>query len=192
MAKEPSRTANWSEAYVAKQQRLSEPLWWYHYPFLLTAALVLLLTAHLVLATNPRMGHPASLINFPSQVRPDSAVWFSMSPIGPDIVITTNDRRVFRWRQDSASTAAMGPFVEYLRHQVNAEIAAAALLKRVQGSQTTTVIAADQRLRYLHLRPVIAALAKVGVTNYALETLVIATSLHGSPYDSPSGGHATE
>ena len=192
MAKEPSRTANWSEAYVAKQQRLSEPLWWYPYPFLLTAALVLLLTAHLVLATNPRMGHPASLINFPSQVRPDSAVWFSMSPIGPDIVITTNDRRVFRWRQDSVSTTAMQPFVEYLRHRVEGEIAAAALLKRVQDSQTTTVIAADQRLRYLHLRPVIAALAEVGITSYALETLVIASSKHGSHFDSPSGGHTTE
>lgn len=191
MAKLPASVADWRLAYVAKQLRLSEPLWWFPYPCLITMGLVLLLTGHLVMATNPRMGHPASLIEFPAAARPDSALWFSMTPIGQEIVITTNDRRVFRWPQQLTSAAPTQPFVDYLRRRVAEEIEAAALLKQALSTQTTVVIAADQRLRYLHLRPVIAALAAAGITSYALETKSVMAARDPGHGASP-GGHRSE
>jgi hypothetical protein len=192
MAKRSTTISNWSDAYVATQQRLSEPLWWFPYPILIAIGMVLILTGHLVFAINPRMGHPASLINFPAQMRPDSAIWFSMTPIDHDIVITTNDRLIFRWPQDLTPAQTTQPFVAYLRRRVAIEIDSAALLKRAPNTPLTVVIAADQRLKYLHLRPVIAALAEAGITSYAFETLVIASTKRASSHGSSSGGHSPE
>jgi len=192
MAKRSTTISNWSDAFVATQQRLREPLWWFPYPFLIAIGMVLLLTGHLVFAINPRMGHPASLINFPAQMRPDSAIWFSMTPIDHDIVITTNDRLIFRWPQNLAPAQATQPFVAYLRRRVANEIDSAALLKRAPSTPMTVVIAADQRLKYLHLRPILAALAEAGITSYAFETLVIASTQHGHSHDPSLGGHPPE
>ncbi|MCX6106618.1 MAG: hypothetical protein NTY08_12380 [Proteobacteria bacterium] len=162
---------HWSSRFAVAQNRLREPLWWFPYPFLLAFGLVLLLMAHVLFTTNPRMGNPADVVTFPSTPQRDSAIWLSVTPIGNDVVVTTNDRKVFRWPQKIRSEHDIRELVFYLRERVHQEIQSAALLQRIYNIQTTAVIAADQRLKYLHLRPIIHALAQAGISNYGFETL---------------------
>jgi hypothetical protein len=163
---------------MAVRDRLDENLHWFPVPALLAFGLVLLLTGHILFGTNPRAGNPANIISFPSEPRPDAAIWMSVTPIGDEIVVTTGDRQVFKWRQQVRNAQELGFFVKYLKERVANEIEAAALAKRALKSQTTAVIAADQRLKYLHIRPIIYALAEAGISQYAFETQnpVVATS----------------
>lgn len=170
------------ERLQALHGRLLEHLDWYPYPVFLSVLLVLVLTAHLLSGTNPRMGNPADIISFAAEQHQDSSLWMTVTPINGDIVVTTGDRQVFRWSQslataDGASARGFKEFLAYLRRRVNTEIAAAALLKRAMYTQTMAVVAADQRLKFLHLRPVLYAFAQAGITQYAFETLKPAVAL---------------
>lgn len=179
----------WAEMLVTKAQRLREPLWWYPFPALLPFGLAMTLTAHLVFSTTTRLGHPAGVVAFPSEPRPDGPIWFTVTPVDGDIVVTTGDRKVFRWRQDSRSYKASSDFSRYLEEHVKLQVEAAALAMRATEQQSVAVIAADQHLRYLHMRPILYALAEAGITRYAFETQIPGRS-EKSAGPEHAGGHA--
>lgn len=160
----------WQERAIAVAARLREPLDWYPFPLIVSFALVLLLTGHILFGPNPRAGNPADIITFPAQPIKDSAIWMSVTPIGDDIVVTTGRRKVFRWKQAVRNLTDLKPFIHHLKELAQGEIESAALAKRAQPTQMLAVIAADQRLRYLHIRPIIYALAEAGIAQYAFET----------------------
>lgn len=160
----------WSEACQRTRQYLAVPLAWYPYPAAISFFLVLLLTAHVIFGTSSRLGTPSDVITFPSETRKDAAIWISVTPIGKEIVVATADRKVFRWPQEVRGMEPLAPFIKYLKGAVAKEIEAAALQKVVFEHQTTAVIAADQRLKYLHVRPLLYAFAAAGIAEYAFET----------------------
>jgi hypothetical protein len=150
--------------------RLREPMWWFPLPLFISASLVMILTAHVISGTNPRTGNPADIITFPSEPRKDSALWMTITQMDEEIVVTTGDRRVFRWHQQVKTMEELAPFIKYLKERVAGEIESAALMKRAFTTQTSAVIAADQRLKFLHVRPLLYALAAAGISQYAFET----------------------
>jgi hypothetical protein len=166
-----TKTRPWTEVYDEAKARLRTPLWWYPFPAVIAFGLITLLTAHLTLSTSVRMGHPTTLLSFPSEPRADGAIWFSVTPIGNDIVVASASRRVFRWPQNARNTEAAAAFIDWLRQRAQQEIEAAALLNRAHPVQATAVIAADQTLKFVHLRPILYALAEAGITHYGFETL---------------------
>jgi hypothetical protein len=164
-------------------ERLHEVIWWYPFPLVISFALVMILTAHVMFGTNPRAGNPANIIAFPSDTQKDSALWLSVTPVGKEIVVTTSDRRVFRWPQDVRGMQPLAPLVAYLKERAQEEIRSAVIAGRVLKTQTQAVIAADQRLKYLHIRPIIHALAAAGISQYAFETQNPAVAVsHGGPH----------
>jgi hypothetical protein len=187
------RGRSWHERFAAAKTRLRQPLWWYPAPALLGAGLALVLTSHVLLGTNPRAGNPADVLTFPGESRKDSAVWLSMTPMGKEVVVTTNDRRVFRWPQDTRDLSTLRPLVEYLKSRVAVEVGSAALSGRATPAASSAVIAADQRLKFLHVRPVLYAFAEAGITQYAFETqnpVVASAEDHQAP--AASGAHGEE
>jgi hypothetical protein len=167
MNRQPPR---WSEACQRARSYASEPLAWYPYPAAISFFYVLLLTAHVIFGTTSRLGMPSDVITFPSDTRKDSAIWLSVTPIGKEIVVATADRKVFRWPQEVHGMEPLKPFIAYLKGAVAKEVEAAALQKAAFQHQTTAVIAADQRLKYLHVRPLLYAFAAAGIADYAFET----------------------
>lgn len=176
----------WSSRYDSVSKRLKKPLWWFPYPCLLTFGLQLILTAHILFSTNPRIGQPAEVISYPSTPAKDSAIWLSITVQDKFTIVTTNDRKIFRWPATLRSTAELKDLTFYLRRRMVEEIQTASLVQRAMRSQTTVVIAADQSLKYNHIKPIIHALAQAGISNYAFETLnpVVASSedhhIHGA------------
>ena len=157
-------------SFQALKTRLREPLSWYPLPLFVSFALVLILTAHVLGGTNLRLGNPADVITFPSELRPDSAIWMSVSLKGEDVYVTTGDRKVFHWPRNVESMEPLDEFVHYLKERVKGEVASAALQKRAYTTQSSAVIAADQRLTYAHVRPLLHAFAEAGISQYAFET----------------------
>ena len=164
-------TSDWQTRFDLAKERFRQPLAWFPFPFLISTGLSLILTAHLAFSSNPRMGNPAEVITFPSTHQKDTAIWFSVTPIGRDILITTNDRKVFRWSQKIRSDSELQAFTEYLRHRVQQEINSSALMAKIFRTQIEAVIAGDQRLKFVHIRPILHALAQAGISNYSFETL---------------------
>jgi hypothetical protein len=156
--------------FAALKARLREPLGWFPMPFFISFALVLVLTGHVLSGTNPRLGNPADVITLPAEARPDSAIWLSVSVRGDQVYVTTGDRKVFHWARNVARLDELDDFVSYLKERVKGEIAAAALLNRIEVTQSSAVIAADQRLTYAHIRPLLHAFAAAGISQYAFET----------------------
>lgn len=175
---------HWSSRYVAVAERLRQPLWWFPYPCLLAFGLQLILTAHILFSTNPRLGHPAEVVRYPSNPSRDSSIWISVTTREKNTIITTNDRKIFKWAESSRSMDGLKDFTLYLRRRMVEEIQTAALVQRALRSQTRVVIAADRNLKYSHIKPIIYALAQAGISNYAFETLnpVIASSQDHQPH----------
>ena len=167
MQRKPSR---WSEACVRARQNMAAPLEWFPYPYLISFFLVILLTAHVIFGTSAHLGTPADVITFPSETRKDSAIWLAVTPIGKDVVVTTSDRKIFKWPLETENLKGLAPLVAYLKDASAKEIEAAAIAKTAYAHQTTAVISADQRLKYMHVRPILYALAAAGISNYAFET----------------------
>jgi biopolymer transport protein ExbD len=167
MARRPNR---WAERAGAVRDRLDENPNWFPIPAFIAFGLVIVLTGHILFGTNPRAGNPANIISFPSEPRADAAIWLSVTPIDDQIVVTTSDRKVFKWRQQVRTPVELSAFTNYLKRRVADEVEAAAMAKRALKKQATAVIAADQRLKYLHIRPIIYALAEAGISQYAFET----------------------
>jgi hypothetical protein len=172
------------------KERLREPLHWFPYPFFLPFALILVFTAHIFFAINPRMGNPADILTFPAETHKDGPFWLSVTPIGDDVVVTTGDRKVFRWSQNVRSVADLHDLTEYLKKRVEDELLAVGLVGKASKSQTSAVLAVDQRLKYLHIRPIIYALAEAKITHYSFETNnpVLAT-VHDDQKKPDSSGH---
>lgn len=156
--------------FAALKARLREPLGWFPLPFFIASVLVLVLTGHVLSGTNPRVGNPADVITLPAEARPDSAIWLSVSVQDDQVYVTTGDRKVFHWARDVARLDELDDFVGYLKQRVKGEIAAAALMQRAEATQVSAVIAADQRLTYAHIRPLLHAFAAAGISQYAFET----------------------
>ena len=160
----------WEQRFEAQKSRLGESLGWFPYPFLIPVGLAVLVFVKSMIGVNHRYGNPADILSFDAQPAADGSIWISVTPIGREIVVTTADRQVFRWPQQLKGDQDLAPFVEYLKAKVSNEAESSALSKTASKYQTTAIIAADQRLKYLHLKPIIYALADARIRSYAFET----------------------
>jgi hypothetical protein len=142
------------------------------FPFIgfIAFQMVLLLTAYILNGSNHRAGNPSNPIDYQAEPFPDVPLWFSVTPVGHDIVVTTPQRRVYRWPQSTNTLKPLKEFVEDLRSMVEIEVRSIALKNDASLARPTAVISADQHLTYAHLKPIVLALAEVGIRDYALET----------------------
>lgn len=157
-------------AFMGAKQRLREASSWFPLPALFSFFLVMLLTTHIAVSTNPRVGQPAAVLPLTAEPSEDSAIWLSVIINGDDLVVSDNYRTVFRWPKDVRNLEGIAPFIEHLKNRKAAEIKAATLANRISSYQTKVLIAVDQNLKYSHFRPLLYALAEAGISDYGFET----------------------
>ena len=166
----------WQHLIVALSERLREPLRWYPFPFIISFGLALIVTGHVIFSSNPRLGHPAHLITFAAEPQIDDGIWLSLSPLDQDLVVTTADRQVFRWPLNSHGGDDLQRLEHYLHTQVVRELESVALLNMAYRDQASVVLAIDQTLTFAHVRPVIHAIGRAGISRYSFETRTLKTS----------------
>jgi biopolymer transport protein ExbD len=152
------------------RDRLSVDPPWNPSALLLVGIVSVILVAAMVNGINQRLGNPSVPLSFPSQPQSDTAIWLSITPIDEKVVVTTNDRSVFTWPQNAATDTDTKELTKWLSQQVQTEIASTALAGMARSTQTKVMISADQHLKFLHVKPVLYALASAGITRYGFET----------------------
>ena len=184
------RIRHWQQRCESQKIRLEESTGWFPYPFLIPVALCVILLVKAMVGINPRLGNPADVLTFEGEPATDASIWFSVTPIGRDIVVTTAERLVFRWPQQLKDDTQLREFTNYLKEKVVQEAEATALGKKATTYQTTAVIAADQRLKYLHLKPILYALADARIRSYAFESKTLEQAATDKPeHTGESGAH---
>jgi biopolymer transport protein ExbD len=159
------------QAMMGAKARLRESSSWFPIPALIAFFLVMLLTTHIAVSTNPRSGQPASVLPLTAEPSEDSAIWFAIVIEGDEVVISDNYRKVFRWQKDVTSLESLRPFITHIKQRAATEIKAAALANKISSTQRKVLIAVDQNLKYSHFRPVLYALAEAGISDYGFETV---------------------
>lgn len=155
------------------RQRLHEDWLWFPLPAFISFGLLVVLTSQLLPGLNPRLGNPARLLEFDAQPEHEGSIWMSISldSRNNQLVISTSDRKVFRFSSDVRTMEDFAPLVETLQHQVHERLASAALARHLTTIEITAVLAVDERVKFGLIRPVINALALAGITDYAFETV---------------------
>ena len=160
-------------AVQSKKDRLSSQLKLFPFPAIISIGLILIVTIYLLHGIDPRVGNPAELLTFTSQPEAEGAIWISVSPDTESLVITTSERDVFRLPQNITKEEDVEPFKKYLEKRIRQDSARFVLSKKINPQETTVVIAADQSLKFLHIRPLLYTIASAGITRYAFETKML-------------------
>ena len=162
---------HWEEVVIAAKERLVEYDMWFPYPCIISYFLATLLIGHVVLGMNPRLGSPASIIPFSADPSYEGAIWLSISLQKQNVVVTTSDRKVFKWPRQEHQHASMQLLVDHLALQIENTILSTALAKSIPTIQSMVVLSIDQQVTMQQVQPILTMLAQVGVSDYAFETV---------------------
>jgi hypothetical protein len=167
------RNQSWVQALLNLKERLQEPILWFPFPALIAFGLVIILRGHLLTGLNPRLGARVDVIQYDAKNLPDGGIWLGVFQDGKQVLVVTSDRRRFSWPIDSKDMKDTQPLVQYLQGRVRKEAYSTAIKLESNLTRTTAVLAVDQKLKYIHLRPVIYALAEARIAKYGFETRVL-------------------
>jgi hypothetical protein len=168
-----ARNQSWVEALMGLKERLQEPVLWFPFPALIAFGLVIILRGHLLTGLNPRLGARVDVIQYDARNLPDGGIWLGVFQDGKQVLVVTSDRRRFSWPIDSQNMKDIEPLVNYLQNRVQKEAYSTAIKLESNLTRTTAVLAVDQKLKYIHLRPVIYALAEARIAKYGFETRLL-------------------
>tara|TARA_B100000902_G_scaffold278062_1_gene263887 strand:+ start:82 stop:615 length:534 start_codon:yes stop_codon:yes gene_type:complete len=167
------RSKFWEEALLDVKERLREPIGWYPFPALIAFGLVLILSGHLIPGLNPRLGSRANTINMEAPLEKEGSIWFGIYQDKGDIIVMTSDRKRFRWPKNTTSSKDIRPFTRYLKNRVARDSLRMSLRMEANLTQVTAVLAIDEKLKYIHLTPILYALAEARINKYGFETKVL-------------------
>jgi len=152
------------------KDRLSGARGIYPYPMFLGFGLALVLLVEVQARVNPRLMGSADVITLDTAPLQHSAINLSIFPKGNSLVVEWDDGHVHSWSLTTEGLEPLQPFISHLKSRVHNEIEGAGLAGEVSASRLRVTLAVDQRLKYLHLRPIIYALADAGITLYSFQT----------------------
>ena len=164
---------NWKIFLQEMQERLRTPVNFYPYPALISFLLVIVLGGHLLPDLNPRLGSKVDVIRFKTTVQHDGGIWIGIFIENEEIHLVTSDRRKFSWPVDTFSRSNLTEFIKYLRERTKKESLATAIKLETNVTKTRAVLAVDQDLKFIHIRPVLHALAAAKITRYGFETQIL-------------------
>ena len=94
-----------------------------------------------------------------------------------EIIISSDDRKVFRWSAPNWNNKDITPLIDYLKRRIDQITFEAILSMRFSEQKALTVLSVDSKLAMIHIYPVIQALAASGITHYAFAGEVINPNL---------------
>lgn len=179
----------WSDRVRSLKERLQKPLMWFPFPALIAFGLVIVLRGHLFSGFNHRLGTEASVIELNSEPLRSPGIWMSITQSGNDILIVMDDHQQFRVPLATPNIEALNPLIKRLKERARTNAFKTSLDLTVDIDRIRVVLAVDQKLKFIHLRPILYALAEAKISNYGFETRII------SAVEQPShqtAGHGEE
>ncbi len=163
----------WQEAIYALKERVQEPILWFPFPALIAFGLIIILRGHLLTGLNPRLGARVDVLEYGAKHLQDGGIWLGVYPERDNVVVVTSDRQRFSWSLESQHMGELEPLISYLRDKVRREAYSTAIKLESNQTRTRAILAVDQKLKFLHLRPVLYALAEARIAKYGFETRML-------------------
>ena len=160
----------WQETLDGIQERLKEPVMWFPLPALVAFGLILVLRGQVFADLNYRFGQSPDVIQLPSAKQEGHGIWLSIRKQGDKLTVTTDDKRQFALPLEPKRPEELELFVHYLRERGLKNSLKTGLSLRLEKESNRAVLAIDQGLNYIHVRPILFALAEAGIGRYGFET----------------------
>ena len=129
------------------------------------------LFAYLSADVNSRLGDTTNIYSMEADPADNSGVRFSLSWSNELLKISTSDRHIFNVDVKRIDSKATQDLVDYLKAQISRQLLSTTLSKRFRW-HPPVLLAVSEELKYIHLRPVLYALARAGISQYAFETVI--------------------
>ncbi len=156
-------------------ESLRDDLGWFFLPLGIALILLLILCVYVLPDLNPRFATVAKPVTYASKDPSDLTslrLAIVLDPTRGNIRVNTSDRQVFTWPADSTELKASEKLKDYLSNQVKQKILKSSLLKDINAQELKIILAADETLRFHHIRPILYAMAESGISSYGFETLL--------------------
>ncbi len=167
------RNQVWVTILQRTRERLTEPLLWFPFPALIAFGLVIVLRGQLLTGFNYRLGTRADVVHYNAETLSAPGIWISIYQDHDNLVLVTDDHNRFEWPLGAKDMKALKPFINYLRKRTEEAAFKMSLALEVEKNRTRAVLAVDQKLKYIHIRPILFALAEAKISNYGFETRVV-------------------
>jgi hypothetical protein len=185
------KNALWNESVQKMRERFTEPIYWFPFPALIAFGLVIVLRGHLFQGFNHRLGTEANVIEMEAAPLRSPGIWMSVTQSGDKILIVTDDHQSFTMPLTAPSLSSMRPLIRYLDERAREIAFKTTLDMEVDSERIRAVLAVDQKLKYIHIRPLLYALAEAKISHYGFETrMTDISSAKGEP--SHGGEHHEE
>ncbi len=163
----------WGEIVQRMRERLIEPILWFPYPALIGFGLVIILRGQLISGLNHRVGSMADVVHLAGEKLVVPGIWISISQEKDQLILVTDDHRRFAWPLNAKDMSVVKPLVEYLNLRTKDEAFKSTLALEVDRDRIRAVLAVDQSLKYIHIRPILFALVEAKISYYGFETRVV-------------------
>ncbi|MFK7872874.1 MAG: hypothetical protein AB8C84_06830 [Oligoflexales bacterium] len=166
----------WERAWFRFKDRQDHCEVWLPYPAFISFTLAIILTFHMLVGLNPKLGNPSNVLPLMSEPEKKGSLWISVSLQGQQTIITTAHKDVFRWSSKNPQIEQISLFKKALKQMIEDKILSAGLAMQGNQDQSLMTIAVDQAVQYRHLEPLLMILAETGIAEYGLETRQIRKS----------------
>jgi hypothetical protein len=163
-------------AFERAASRLDQTYDWFPMPALISFVLATILVGKGLPGLNPRVGFRSHAITYASERQGEGSLLLSLRPSGEELIVSSSDGSNFQIPLSNPSEESLADLKRYLRKSASKTVVSSVISNRSHKDQQTVVLIADERLRYDHIRGVLVALAKAGVTNYGFETMLLSAS----------------
>ena len=165
-----NKITKWEESIDRHKERLGTPVCWYAVPFLLSAALVLIVTFHIETSTKVHLGAQSKILNLSAEKAPNTGVWLSVLKKDGKLHIRSNSSEKIIFDPSASGEESILPIVDFLNHEVQMQALSAVITRATFKEAATVLISADTSLSYGDFKPLLHALAKAKVRHYGFET----------------------
>jgi hypothetical protein len=100
-------------------------------------------------------------------------LWLSIGSLDGELIITTADGEKMKWPLSGPSKDDLQNLSKMLNSKVEALVKSVVLKGQLHSSDSLVALSVDQSLTFHHVRPIIYALAGVGVSRVGIETRVL-------------------
>ena len=159
--------------FHSMKDRLKNTAFWFPYPYFISFGFTLLITIHILLELNPRVGDSTDSIVYEAMNTSNGSIWISAiyDPESLDLVMVTDTRSIIRWPLYDSRPEDWKPLAEFFSSRMQEIALSFALEKKVDLNRQRVIIALDQKLSFGHIQGILFSMAEVGITDYAFETI---------------------
>lgn len=183
------RNVLWHDRVANMRERLSEPLLWFPFPALIAFGLIIVLRAHIFSGFNHRLGTEANVLELDAEPLRSPGIWMAVTQDNEKILIVTDDHQRFTFPLASPDLETLRPLIKYLNARAHQIAFKSTLDLQVDEDRIRAVLAVDQKLKFIHIRPLLYALAEAKISSYGFETRMDSAGVHGARSGTQSKEH---